>query len=118
MLIIELNEGPETLADIERICAHLSEHKQLVAMMTAEQRQDIAYVLKPTLAADHNETEKRAHWQKLLGEFVVKDQHGDELMFYRDPHTQRLYFGNQQGFDTIESLQEQELHASAKPKPH
>lgn len=110
MIIIELNEGPETLADIERICRHLSEHKELVDMMTPEQREDIAYVLKPTLAADQDESEKRAHWQKLLTEFVIKDQHGETLSFYRDSESQRLYFGNRQGFETIEGFVEQELH--------
>lgn len=109
MIIIELNEGRESLEDIERICHHLAEHPDLIAIMTPQQREDISLVLKPTLAADHNESEKRAYWEKLLTEFVIKDNHGQDLRFYRDPHSQRLYFGNQEGFETIEALKENEV---------
>lgn len=114
MFIIQLNEGKESLADIERICQHLTEHKQLIALMTPEQRADLCYVLKPTLARDHDEEQKREHWDKLLKEFVMSDTHGNEMHFYRDPNTQYLYFGNQQGFDTIEGLQDREFRPPRK----
>ena len=109
MFIIQLNEGRESLADIERICHHLTEHKQLIGLMTPEQRADLSFVLKPTLAADQDEADKRAHWDKLLNEFMMTDEHGNALHFYRDQRTQDLYFGNQQGFETIESLQAQPI---------
>ena len=104
MLIIKLTETKETLDDIERICRHLSEHKDLVKLMTPEESRDISYILRPTFNANHNEDQKRAHWQKLLNEFTVTDKKGNELRFFRDQTTEALYFGNQQGFDTLESM--------------
>ena len=49
MLIIKLTETKETLDDIERICRHLSEHKDLVKLMTPEESRDISYILRPCL---------------------------------------------------------------------
>ncbi|PNK59693.1 hypothetical protein [Psychrobacter sp. FDAARGOS_221] len=108
MIIIELNEGPETLEDIERIAHRLCEHDQLVSVMTEEEREDLKSILKPTLAADHNEQEKRAHWEHLIKDFQMEGPHGQQLRFYRDEDAQRLYFGDEEGFATIEKLSENE----------
>lgn len=108
MIIVELNEGRETLHDIERICEHLIEHEDLSKLMTEQQHDDIMYILRPTLDADQNETEKRAHWQRLLNEFVIETPDGDKLRFHRDEKFQRLYFGDKKGFETIETLVENE----------
>ncbi len=104
MLIIKLTETKETLDDIERICRHLNEHQELAALMTTEENQDISYILKPTFNINHNEEQKRAHWQKLLNEFTIRDKKGNELRFFRDQPTGALYFGNKQGFETIENM--------------
>lgn len=104
MLIIRLTETKETLKDIETICRHIVEHNTLIPLMTIDNSHDLSYILKPTLNADHNEAEKRAHWQKLLNEFVLKDKKGNELRFIRDEDTQGLYFGDEEEFNTIEDI--------------
>lgn len=108
MIIVELAEGQETLSEIERICQHLCEHKELSNLMTDKQREDLGYILKPTTAADYEEYDKRLHWESLLQNFVVYNASGKEFRFHRDEQNQRLYFGDKEGFETIQMLAENE----------
>lgn len=101
MIIIRLTENQETLDDIERVCRHLAD---LIPLMTIDDTHDISYILRPTLSADHNEAEKKSHWQKLLNEFVLMDKKGNELRFFRDEETQGLYFGDEKGFYEIGNI--------------
>ncbi|MGO1757588.1 MAG: hypothetical protein ACTHYX_07900 [Psychrobacter sp.] len=104
MLIIKLTETRETLDDIEKICLYLTEHKELLALMTTEEVDDISYILRPTFKADHNQNKKEEHWQKLFDEFTLTDDKGDEMHFYREEVTEALYFGNEKGFETLKSI--------------
>lgn len=108
MIIIELVEGDETLEDIERICQHFLEHEDISRLVTEEQLDDIKAILAPTLRADGNESKKRALWNDLLDNLVITDDHGAKLHFFRDEEHNRLYFGSQEGFDTITKLSENE----------
>ena len=52
MLIIKLTETRETLDDIRKIVSLFIEHKELLALMTNEEVNDISYILRPTFQAD------------------------------------------------------------------
>jgi len=108
MLIIKLTDSKETLDDIEKVCLYLTTHKKLLPLLTTEEDHDLAYILKPTFKADHNESEKKAHWEKLFNEFTLTDSNGDELRFYREKKTDALYFGTKEGFETIKSINNNE----------
>ena len=101
MLFIELDEGDDTLDDIKRICRHIAEHRELIYLMSDSQADDLSVILAPTLHADQDEDSKRAHWQRLLAEFEMKDAKGEPIRFYREPTTKRLYFANQKGIEVI-----------------
>lgn len=104
MLIIKLTDSKETLDDIETICRHITEHKDLINLLPADEDSDISYILKPTFKADHDERQKRAHWHKLLNEFTITDHNGAELRFYREKRTEALYFGSKEGFELLTSM--------------
>ena len=104
MLIIKLTDRRETLDDIEKICLYLTTHKELLPLITTEEGKDISYILKPTFKADHNESEKKAHWEKVFNEFTLTDNKGDQMRFYREKQTDALYFGTKKGFETLESI--------------
>ena len=104
MLIIKLTDRRETLDDIEKICLYLTAHKELLPLITTEEGKDISYILKPTFKADHNESEKKAHWEKVFNEFTLTDNKGDQMRFYREKQTDALYFGTKKGFETLESI--------------
>lgn len=108
MLIIKLTDRRETLDDIEKICLYLTTHKELLPLITTEEGKDISYILKPTFKADHNESEKKAHWKKVFNEFTLTDNKGDEMRFYREEKTDALYFGTKKGFETLESINNDE----------
>lgn len=108
MLIIKLTETRETLDDIEKICLYFIEHKELLALMTNEEVNDISYILRPTFQADQNQNKKEEHWQKLFDEFTLTDDKGDEMHFYREELTEALYFGNEKGFETLKSINNDE----------
>jgi len=108
MLIIKLTDRRETLDDIERICLYLTTHKELLPLITTEEGKGISYILKPTFKADHNESEKKAHWEKVFNEFTLTDNKGDEMRFYREKQTDALYFGTKKGFETLESINNDE----------
>lgn len=113
MFFIELDEGQASLADIQRISQHITEHRQLVSLMTTNQAEDLSTILAPTLRADHDEDNKREHWQRLLKEFVIHDAKGEPIRFYREPRTGRLYFANQQGIDAVIQQTDAELDSTA-----
>ena len=104
MLIIKLTDNKETLDDIETICRHITEHQDLMQLLPADENNDISYILRPTFRADHDEDQKRAHWEKLLNEFTLTDHNGTELRFYREEQTGALYFGSKQGFELLTSM--------------
>ena len=108
MLIIKLTDRRETLDDIEKICLYLTTHKELLPLITTEEGKDISYILKPTFKADHNESEKKAHWEKVFNEFTLTDNKGDQMRFYREKQTDALYFGTKKGFETLESINNDE----------
>lgn len=104
MLFIEINEGTGSLADIERISRHIIEHKEVINQLDQDEIKNLSVILTPTLARDHNEDEKRAHWQSLLNDFSMVGSSGNILKFYRQAKTGQLYFGDQEGFDFIDAL--------------
>ncbi|WP_019671751.1 hypothetical protein [Psychrobacter lutiphocae] len=108
MIIIELVEGEETLEDIERICRHFLEREDIQTLVTDDQLKEIKAILEPTLREDGNESKKRALWKDLLDNLVMTDHHGAKLHFFRDKKHNRLYFGNQEGYETITELSENE----------
>ena len=108
MLIIKLTDSRENLDDIEKICLYLTTHKELLPLITTEEGKDISYILKPTFKADHNESEKKAHWEKVFHEFTLTDNKGDQMRFYREKQTDALYFGTKKGFETLESINNDE----------
>ncbi|WP_245905623.1 hypothetical protein [Psychrobacter fozii] len=108
MLIIKLTDSRETLDDIEKVCLYLTTHKELLPLINTEECHDISYILKPTFRADHNESEKKAHWEKVFNEFTLADNNGDEMRFYREKQTDALYFGTKKGFETLESINNDE----------
>lgn len=108
MLIIKLTDRKETLDDIEKICLYLTTHKELLPLITTEAGKDISYILKPTFKADHNEAEKKSHWEKVFNDFTLTDNKGDELRFYREKQTDALYFGTKKGFETLTSINNDE----------
>lgn len=108
MLIIKLTDSKENVDDIEKICLYLTKHKELLPLITTEEGKDSSYILKPTFKADHNESEKKAHWKKVFNGFTLTDNKGDEMRFYREKQTDALYFGTKKGFETLESINNDE----------
>lgn len=110
MLFIKLPHDDSTLEGIEQICQTLIQHPKILENLDQKTLDDLSAILKPTLAADQNEDEKRQHWQNLLNEFVATDRKGNLLRFYRQADTGKLFFGDQAGFDLANEM--------AKPKPN
>lgn len=104
MFFVELDEGDVTLDDIQRICRHIVEHKELIPLMTQQQADDLSYILAPSMASDRDETAKCEHWRQLLREFEVRGMQGQPIRFYREPRTQRLYLADAAGVAGITEL--------------
>ena len=108
MLIIKLTETSSNFGLYRKDMSHFIEHKELLALMTNEEVNDISYILRPTFQADQNQNKKEEHWQKLFDEFTLTDDKGDEMHFYREELTEALYFGNEKGFETLKSINNDE----------
>lgn len=96
MMFFELDEGGTTLQDATRITQGLLHNKYVLSQLTPEQYADLAYIVTPTLASDHNETNILQRWQKVLAEFSINDAHGKMMRFYQDG--KRLFFGDEEGW--------------------
>ena len=95
MMFFELDDGT-TLQDATRITQRLLHNKYVLSQLTPEQYADLAYIVTPTLASDHNETNILQRWQKVLAEFSINDAHGKMMRFYQDG--KRLFFGDEEGW--------------------
>lgn len=104
MFFVELDDDGISLADIKRIAHHIVEdHKNLINQLDQKELDDLSFMLKPTLEADHNADEIYAHWEKFVDEFVVNDEYGNPMKFFTgdDGH---LYFGDKAGMAMSKKL--------------
>lgn len=104
MFFVELDDADVTLADIKRIAQHIADdYEHLVGQLTEAELEDLSFILKPTLEADHNEFEIRQRWKKFFDEFVLKNDEGMPMKFFygEDGH---LYFGDKDGMAMANKL--------------
>lgn len=115
MMFFELEEGNITLNDMKRIVNGLLSHKSVLKQLTPEQYQQLAYIITPTLAADHNEDNIRKHWQQLVENFTIQGDNAP-MRFYHDDKLGRLYFGDAAGWQAAQDFEARELDPSLLKK--
>ena len=65
MMFLELHEGTIGLDDMKRIVHKLLENKAVFRQLSPELYSDLAYIITPTLASDHNEANIRAKFREV-----------------------------------------------------
>lgn len=105
MFFVELDDDGITLADIKRIAQHIADdYEHLVKQLTQDDLDDLSFILKPTLRADHNEVEIRKRWNDLVKDFKIINEHGKTLKFFVDDNN-KLYFGDKEGMSFAKAFE-------------
>jgi hypothetical protein len=116
MMFLELHEGTIGLDDMKRIVHKLLENKAVFRQLSPELYNDLAYIITPTLASDHNEANIRAKFREVVQNFVIQGDSGQPMRFYRDEQFNRLYFGDEAGWKEAQGFEAREMDASLLQK--
>ncbi|MGD4318076.1 hypothetical protein QT621_26725 [Xanthomonas citri pv. citri] len=81
MMFLELHEGTIGLDDIKRIVHKLLENKAVFRQLSPQLYNDLAYIITPTLASDHNEANIRAKFHEVVQNFVIQGDSGQPMRF-------------------------------------
>ena len=116
MMFLELHEGTIGLDDMKRIVHKLLENKAVFRQLSPELYNDLAYIITPTLASDHNEANIRAKFCEVVQNFVIQGDSGQPMRFYRDEQFNRLYFEKEKSWKEAQGYEAREMDASLLQK--